>query len=71
MGRLALGFLPVNRLREWREKRGLTQTALADASGVSERTIIRYEGQSTTRFDYRVLEALAKALQIKPSQLIE
>ncbi len=58
--RLAAGEIP---LRVWREHRGLTQQALADAVGVGKSYISQLEsGNKTGSLD--VLRALASALNL-------
>lgn len=62
--------MPVTiRLRELREGKGLTQTALAARSGVPQATIWRIE-DGTTRIDLGVLERLADALDVDAALLI-
>lgn len=56
------------RLKEWREKRALTQEQLADKSGVSRGTIARIErGEDTFPTTVR---KLADALSVDPIELI-
>ena len=58
-----------DRLKELREKNDMTQEQLAKVSGVSPRTIQRYEcGTSRPRLD--AAEKLAKALNISVDQLL-
>ena len=58
-----------DRLKELREKNDMTQEQLAKVSGVSPRTIQRYEcGTSRPRLD--AAEKLAKALNIPVDQLL-
>jgi transcriptional regulator with XRE-family HTH domain len=57
------------RLKEWREKRGLTQWELAERSGVGYATIARLEvspGNPTLGVIYR----LAEALDMDPRNLL-
>ena len=57
-----------DRLKELREKNDMTQEQLAKVSGVSPRTIQRYEcGTSRPRLD--AAEKLAKALKRNSSQM--
>ena len=57
------------RLKELREENNMTQEQLAKVSGVSSRTIQRYEcGTSRPRLD--AAEKLAKALNISVDQLL-
>jgi transcriptional regulator with XRE-family HTH domain len=53
-----------NKLKELREKRGLSQKALSEISGVSRPTIIRLESQEETVVNTNTLEKLAKALNV-------
>ena len=57
------------RLREMREGKGMTQTQLAEKSGIPQATIWRIES-GTQRIDLRVLEALADALGVDAALLI-
>lgn len=59
----------MQRLREWREKRALTQDQLAEKAGVSRATIIRLErGYSAVP---PTLRKLADALNVDPAELLE
>lgn len=58
------------RLRELRESRNLTQSALSELSGVPQPTISRIEGGNTTAIDLGVLERLANALEVDAAFLI-
>ncbi len=58
-----------NKVRFYREKNNLTQTELAEKSGVSLRTIQRIEnGNSLKGF---TLESLANALEVEPENLFD
>ncbi|MBI2756333.1 MAG: helix-turn-helix transcriptional regulator [Chloroflexi bacterium] len=58
------------RLKEWRERRLLTQADLAERSGVAETTINRIEnGHHEARFS--TTRKLASALDVPPSELME
>ena len=57
-------------LQYWREKRGLTQAGLAETIGARQATISGFETGKTRRIELDLLEALAKALKCKPSDLI-
>ncbi|PIB38536.1 helix-turn-helix domain-containing protein [Maribacter sp. 4G9] len=57
-----------NKVRFYREKNNLTQTVLAEKSGLSLRTIQRIENGSELK-GY-TLESLAKTLNVKPDNLI-
>lgn len=57
------------RLKNLREKKGLTQAQLSDRVGISSRMIQKYEsGASRPRFD--AAEKLAAALEISVSELL-
>lgn len=57
-------------LKKIREKRGLTQTALADKVGVHQVTIARIEtGERNPSMD--LLQRLAKTLRVKVGKLLE
>ena len=58
-----------NKLRELREKRGLSQAALSRMSGVSRPTIIRLESQEETVVNTKTLEKLAGALNVSVKTL--
>ena len=57
-------------LREWRRQRFLTVRALAEKAGVAYTTVVRAE---TGRHQptMKTIRRLAKALGIKPEQLVE
>lgn len=58
-----------NRLKELRKARGLTQTQLAELTGISQSHIALMESsQRGLRFEY--IEVLAKALGVKPYELL-
>lgn len=57
-------------VRTYRNKLNLTQEQLAETSGVAYKYIQKIEGKSTPNVGITLLEKLAKALKISPSQLI-
>jgi transcriptional regulator with XRE-family HTH domain len=58
------------KLKEWRERRLLTQAELATRSGVAETTINRLENaRHEARFS--TVRKLAEALRVEPEQLME
>ena len=59
----------LSRLKEWREKRLLTQADLAQRSGIAETTINRIErGHHEPRFS--TIKRLAGALDVDASELM-
>ncbi len=64
MRRLVAGENPV---RVWREFRGLTQKALAEAAGLTQAQVSRIEGGEGTRFS--TMGAIAAALGIALDEL--
>ena len=52
------------KIKELREKRKLSQTELAELSGVSRPTISRLESGEDVVINSRTLEKLAKALEV-------
>ncbi len=60
----------VLRLREWREKRGLTQAELARRVGVRQATISRLETEESRRIELDVLDRLLRVLRCKPNDLL-
>ena len=61
----------VLRIREWRERRGMTQAELARRVGVRQATISRLETEESRRIELDVLDRLAQALQCEPGDLLE
>lgn len=60
----------VSRLKEFRSRKGFSQEHLAEAAGLSLRTIQRIEnGETTPRGDS--LQRIAMALQVSPDELID
>jgi transcriptional regulator with XRE-family HTH domain len=60
---------PVPRLKEHRERRGLSQRELAKLSGVPLRTIARHELEPRMRLRRDARLKLARALKVKPREL--
>jgi transcriptional regulator with XRE-family HTH domain len=72
LSRTATGITVIRiRLRELRELRGLTQTALAERAGVRRATVNRIENARVLAIDLSVLEKLAVALDVDAAMLIE
>ena len=57
-------------LKRIRKKRGLSQYDLADLTGISQRMIAHYETH-VTEASLKKIEALAKALKVNPSDLLD
>ncbi len=60
---------PLTRLKEYREKRMMTQMELAKRSGVSRASIARLE-TTDTKATPRTARKLAEALRVKPQTLV-
>ena len=58
------------RLREVRNERGLSQRELAELAGVRQATISLMETAGVRRLDLEVLERLAKALEVRATELL-
>jgi transcriptional regulator with XRE-family HTH domain len=70
--RIMSGVTPVRtRLRELRDKHGLSQQALADAADVRQATVSDLESGKARRIAFDVLDRLARALRVEPGELIE
>lgn len=58
------------RIRKYRNERGLSQKQLAELIGVSNSRISNWE-QGVNRPDADILAALCRALQVSPSELLD
>lgn len=58
-----------NKLKHYREKKGLTQQELAEKSDVSRNTISALETQDNINVTYEVMNKLANALGYKVSTI--
>ena len=58
------------RVRELRDKLGLTQAQLAKRAGVRVATLSEIENEQTRGIRFDVLERLADALEVDPSYLL-
>ena len=62
--------MQVSRLKEWRERRFLTQRELAAAAGTTAATVNRLErGRHAARIS--TVRKLAAALAVDPAELVE
>ncbi len=59
----------MNTIRQWREKKGLTQGELAEKAGLSLRTIQRLEASDKAPKGHS-LSALAQVFEVEPSELL-
>ena len=59
-----------NMLKELRKGRGLTLKQVAEAIGVSEATVQRYESGKIHSLKYEVAEAMAQLYNVSPAHLI-
>ena len=58
------------RIREQRERKGLTQLELARSARVPQSTISRLERRPVSRLDVNILERIAAALDVPLSRLM-
>jgi len=58
------------RIKEAREKCGITQKEVAKKIGVADSTVLRYEKGSISKIKLPVLESIANALNVNPMWLI-
>ena len=59
------------RLKEWRERRFLSQAELAERAGVAKLTVTRLERTEPGNPHPRTLRKLAEALDLSPEDLVE
>jgi transcriptional regulator with XRE-family HTH domain len=65
-----VGMAPlILRLREWRERRGLTQKQLAEAAGIRRATVSDMERGIPGGVDFETLLKLCTALDASPADL--
>nr|WP_084220599.1 helix-turn-helix transcriptional regulator [Sphingomonas parapaucimobilis] len=65
-----IAMFPDNRLRELRKAAGLSQTQLAEASGVSQPYISQMENADGTTLDIARMRALSRILKCTPADLL-
>lgn len=58
-------------IRSFRGKKGLTQKALAETSGIDYKYIQRIEGKNPPGVKVNTIDVLAGALKVQPSKLLE
>ena len=58
------------RIKEYRLKKGLTQTELGDMVGASKQTIYKYETEKINSSPYKTIVAIANALNVTPGFLM-
>jgi transcriptional regulator with XRE-family HTH domain len=58
------------RLRELRERRGLSQQGLAELAGVQQTAISELESGHNQRLDHGILQRLARALDVELTELV-
>lgn len=59
------------RVKELRQKKGLTQEELADKTGIDYKYIQRIEGKTPPNLTAITIGKLAQALKVKPSKFFE
>lgn len=59
------------RIKELATERGLKQYELAEQSGVTDQLLNRYWNNNTQRVSLDHLARIARALKVKPGELIE
>ena len=59
------------KIKEFRRKRGITQEQLAELAGTSYKYIQRIEGKTPPDVRLTTIVRLAKALKVKPDELLK
>lgn len=62
--------LPVPYLRAWRNRRGMSQTRLAQMAGIARATVAHAESEFGGVLSYATIEKLAAALRLTSEQLL-
>ncbi len=60
-----------DRIKELRKKRGMTQEKLSEAAVIDYKYLQRLEGKKPPALKVDTIEKLAKALKVKPGELLE
>lgn len=58
------------KIRELRKKRGLTQEKLSEVADIDYKYIQRLEGKNPPALKVDTIDKLAKALKVKPAELL-
>ena len=58
------------RIKELRKKRGITQAKLSEMAEIDYKYLQRLEGKNPPALKVDTIEKLAKALKVKPSELL-
>ena len=66
-----IGLKLGKKIREFRRKRGITQERLAELTATSYKYIQRIEGKTPPDIRLTTIERLAKALKVKPANLLK
>ena len=66
-----IGIKLGEKIKEFRRKRGITQEQLAELSETSYKYIQRIEGKNPPDIRLTTIARLAKALKIKPAELLK
>ena len=59
-----------DKIREYRERKGITQEELGKALGTTKQTIFKYETGKITNIPYSKVEKIAKALKVEPWEIL-
>ena len=71
MDRFSIRLKFGKRVKQWRIKRGLTQVDLATKADIKYKHLQRIEGNQPPAVRIDMIAAIASALRVKPSTLIE
>lgn len=66
-----MGILDIDKIRTAREKLGLSQASAADEAGVTRQRWNDIEGGRKPNIQLETLEKVAKALKVKPKDLLK